>query len=478
MTENADIEDGISVADIFWRLWDWRGVIIFLPLLFAAIAALVVVVSSLAQTRQATYLINLRNIENQRYPNGAEFSPRDLVIPEVLAEVRERFDIAPDADLQQAISVVFDSPLSEGIARKYQERLAARNLSAAELDSINQSYLEELRTVMRSSLRISVDYRALGIDSSTGLALAAELPRLWTSIYTTKYRIFTDRRLADLAVTRTLEKLDTTGSVITANARINSMRYGLGTVMNDNRLSILRTDAGLSPADLLIELDNFRSIWFNPVKAWSLRRTDTTATAYLDELRLNIAEKQRQIAAFDVTLAGLSEYQRSGQVIQPGQMPASPGDQVNGVQVGDSAFTGIVQLAQQASFANFVQRTLDERRDLLIELAGLEKEREFATRAADHIKITPEFLAAAAEMLQELTSQYSQLLQTAEARLRDRAGDLSQPLLGPTLSGDPLMSPRNLAIIFAAALAGGILAIIGVLAMGALRRPRTVAEGA
>src|SRR5690606_27174517 len=123
------------------------------------------------------------------------------------------------------------------------------------------------------------------------------------------------------------------------------------------------------------------------------------------------------------------------------------------------------------------QRSRDESRYLLLELPEPAKEREFATRAADHIKNTPEFLAAPAGMLQELTPQYTELMQAAEARLREQAGDLSQPLLGPTLSGDPLMSPRILAIIFAAAIAGGILAIIGVLAIGALRRPRTVAEG-
>lgn len=471
MTENRELDDGISFSDIFWRLWAWRGVIVFVPILFAAIAALFVVVSSLSQTRYATYLISLRNIENQRYPNGAEFSPRDLVIPEVLAELHERFDIPKDVNLLDSISVTYDSPLSQSVALKYQQRFAARNLTQAEIDTLNQNYLEELRTVMRSSLRINVDFRALGLDSATGLALAAELPRLWTSIYTTKYRIFTDRRLADLAVTRSLEKLDTTGSIITANGRINAMRYGLGTIINDNRLSMLRTDGGLAPADLLLELDNFQSIWFNPVKAWSLRGADTTATAYLDELRLNINEKQRQIVAYDSALAGLSEYQSSRQMGQVAQFPTIPGDQMGAVQLGDSAFSGIVQLAQQASFTGFVQRVLDERRDLMIELARLEKEQEFATKGADNITISPEFLNRASEMLHEQTKLYAELLQTAEAKLRDRAGDLSQPLMGPLLGGDSLFSLRNLMIIVAAGLAGGILAVISALVAGGLRRP-------
>ena len=248
MTEKMNGASEVSFSDIFWRLWARRGVIVLVPVLFAALAAIFVAISSLSKAGYATYLISLRNIENQNYPNGAEFSPRDLVIPEVLSQLRARFDIASDVNLQDAISVTYDSPLAKSIARKYQERLASRNLSQAEIDTINQNHIEELRAVMRSSLRINVDFRALGLDNTTGHALAAELPRLWTSIYTTKYRIFTDSTLVDLAVSRSLEKFDTTGSVITANNRVNAMHKGLQTLINDNRLSMLRTDEGESPA--------------------------------------------------------------------------------------------------------------------------------------------------------------------------------------------------------------------------------------
>lgn len=470
MTENTDADDSISLSDIFWRLWDRRGIIVLVPLLLVGFAVLFVVVSSLVQDRPVTHLISLRNIENQRYPNGTEFSPRDLLIPEVLTELRRRFDIAPDIDIREAVSVAYDSPLAAGISQKYQQRLAARNLSQAEIDALNQSYLEELRSSMRSSLRINVDYRALGLDSAAGLAIASELPRLWSSIYTTKYRIFVDRRLADLAVTRSEEDLATTGSVITANARLSAMRRGLDTFTGDNRFAMLRTPDGKSAADLIIELNNFNSIWFNPVKAQAFRGTDTTASAYLDELRLSIAEKRRQIGAFDATLAGLVDYQKSGQPLQVGQPAVVPGEQGNTIQFGDSSFAGIVQLAQQASFSGFVQRTLDERRDLMIELSALEREQEFALNTADSVAVTAQFRAQAAEILRDLTAEYVQLVRGAEDVTRSRAGDLSEPLYGPAVTGVSLLSSRNILTIAAAGLAGGLLAVLGVLLASTIKR--------
>ena len=476
MTEISDADQGISIADIFWRLWRHRGIIVLVPLLFLGFAVVFIAITAVTQNRQATYLVSLRNIENQRYPNGTEFSPRDLVIPEVLTQLRSRFDIAPDADLHEAISVAYDSPLATGVARKFQQRLAARNLSQAEIDSINQDYLDELRRTMRASLRVSVDYRALGLDTTTGLALVAELPRLWSSIYTTKYRIFTDRRLADLAITRSQESLTTTGSIITANTRIRAMQRGLETLTGDNRFAILRTSEGKSSADLIIELSNFNSIWFNSIKGQALRAADTTASAYLEELRLNIADKRRQVAAFDATLAGLGDYHSRGQPPVAGQPPLAPGDQANTVQIGDSAFAGIVQLAEQASMAAFVQRILDDRRALMIELSAMERERDFAQSTADSTALPADFVSQAAGLLHAITTDYAQLLRGAESLTRSRAGDLWEPLLGPMLTGDPVLSRRNIMLVGAAGVAGGLLAVVGVLLAGALnnREKKTV----
>lgn len=479
MREDSDLEDGVSLADIFGRLWAWRGLIVFVCLLFISLAALAIVVSSLAQSRQATYLISLRNIENQRYPNGTQFSPRDLLIPEVLAQLRSRFDISAGADLREAISINYDSPVSEGIAKKYQQRLSARNLSQAEIETLNQSYLAELRDTTRSSLRINVDYLDLGLDATTGLALAAELPRLWTQIYTTKYRIFLDRGIANLAITRSEEDLTSTSSIITANTRIDAMQRGLRTFVEDNRLSMLRTEDDLSPADLLVELQNFRSIWFNPVKVLALRSDDGTANIYLDELRFDIAEKRHQIEAFDATLKGLGDYQRSGQPAQIGQPSMAQGEQANSIQLGDSALSGIVELVQRGSFAPFVQRTLDDRRLLMIELSALEKEREFAIGATQNgTAITPEFRSGAAEVLKNLTENYSQMLRAAEDQLRNRAGELFEPLLGPVLGGGELVSLRGLLIVAAAGLSGFLLTVIGVLLAGVVRRREPEAKPA
>ena len=475
MAENAATSDEISLSDIFWRLWAARGVIVLVPLLAAAAAALLVGVVALFQSPPVTYLVNLRNIENQRYPNGAAFSPQDLLIPEILAELRQRFNLPQDANLREAISVTYDSPIASGIARLYQQRLAARNLTQAEIAAINQSYLEELQAAMRSSLRVSVNYRALGVDGDTGKAIATALPELWTTIYTTKFRIFTDRRIADLAVTRTQEDLATSASILVASARIEAMRAGLTILQEDNRLSLLQTDEGMSPADLDVELRRFAMIWFHPIKASRLQQPgDAVAGSYVSALRLDIAEKRRRVEAYDTTLAELRTYQSIGQLPpQVTDQPAMPGDRSSSLQVGETALSEIVQLAEQASFANFVQETLRNRRLLMFEISELTRELDLALIDDDAVVTSAEFRAQAAAQLQDLTQHYSELVRGAEGLLRDRGGDLFQPALGPLVGGS-FFTVGNALAIAVAALAAGLLTVVVVLLRGSIR-PRVAA---
>lgn len=470
MLANSGADAEISLSDLFRRLWQWRGVIVLVPLLIAGMAALTVVFSALGESRQATYLVSLKSIENQRYPNGSEFSPRDLLIPEVLSEVRRLYDISSDINLNDAISVSYDSPLAEGIAKSYQQRLSARNLTQAEIEALNQNYLRELNSAMRSSIRITADYPALGLDSARGMALIADLPRIWNSIYTTQYRIFSDRGLADLAVTRTEENLTTTASILTVNNRLRAMMRGVNTFLDDNRLAMLRTPDGIAPADLIIDLRNFQEVYFNILKTVAFKTNDLAAQAYLSRIKLDIQEKTRQIKAHDDTLSSLGEYQRSARSDASIPVALPQIDNNSSVQIGDTALTGIIDLAEQGSYANLVRRVLDDRRVLMIELAALERELEVATTSGQDITISPRFVSEAAEVLKDLTNQYSEMLRTAVDQLRLRSGELYEPLLGPRLSSSPLFSQRSAMIIGAAGLAGLLLSVVVVFAIGSPRR--------
>lgn len=472
MHHDPDLDTEVSLSDIFWRLWDARGVIVVVPLVLAGLAILYVAIAAVSQSRQVDYLISLRNIESQRYPNGTAFSPQDLVVPEVLAALRQRFDLPTGADLRAAISVAYDSPIAQGIAQSYQERLSARNLTQAEIEALNQSYLAELQAAMRTSLRIRVNVSDLDVDVDTGRAIASALPDIWTEVYTTKFRIFVDRRIADMSITTSVEDLASTGSILVANARIDAMRNGLATIMEDNRLALLQNADGRAAADIDLDLRRFATIWFNPIKAFNLGSGDTVSTSYVSELQLDIADRSRRVEAYDMTLQELRDYQRYGQMPpQVTEQPPAVAAPPSSVEFGETALSEIVALAQQASYANFVQETLRSRRQIMFEISDLTRELDSIVRDGKPSVVTAAFRDSAAEQLATLTTEYAELIGRAQTVLRDRAGSLYSPLLGP-VSGGTLLSLRNLLIVAVAGFAGLLFTIIAVLLWSVVRQGR------
>lgn len=197
------------------------------------------------------------------------------------------------------------------------------------------------------------------------------------------------------------------------------------------------------------------------------------ASSYLTELRLDIDEKRRRLEAYDATLTEVRDYMRVGQV--PPQITEQPVAGERGgstIQFGETALSEIVQLAEQASFASFVQDTLQSRHRVMLEISNLTRELELVLNEGQAV-IEDQFRTYAAEMLRELTRQYSELVTAAANQLRDRGGELYEPSLGPLITGASPLSMRNLLIVATAGVAGGLLAVIGVLFWSGIRPRRT-----
>jgi hypothetical protein len=469
---DLEMQDGdeISIRAVLARIWRGRALIVSLVVLAVLAAGSYVAFDALTASRPVTYLVNLRSIENGKYPNGAQFSPQDLLIPEVLAEIGSQFDLPGNAPLRQSISVAFDSPTAAGLARRYRDQLAARNLTQADITAINASYEQQLAAATRSSLRINLDYQELGVSDDVGVAIARALPAAWTKVYTTQFRILLDTRLADLSVASRTEDLGSTVSILAANDQLQVMRDGLELLIGDNRLALIRTKAGVSPADLRKELARFERDYFNLIRVAAFGGEDAVAKAYLTDLRLTVADLRRQIEAYNRTLAELRDYQQSGRKLSAADTSAN---ERASVELGETSLSGIVDLAERASFASFVQETLRSRNGLEFRVSQVMRELELAASGGT-LADAPTYREAAAEGLAELTASYRELVATAETMLLDRTDSLYEPVLGPLVERS-LVSPRSLLVVAAAGMAalflGLMIIFLGAVANRSRREP-------
>jgi hypothetical protein len=130
-TKSEQFDDEISLTDIMLKLWRRRGVIVMVLILTGALGVLAALLIATQSTAPVVHYVNLTSIEKGKYPNGVDFSPRDLQSPEVLSSLADKFGIEQFDDFEEAVSVSYGAPTTRGILQKYEVRLSQKGLKAA-----------------------------------------------------------------------------------------------------------------------------------------------------------------------------------------------------------------------------------------------------------------------------------------------------------------------------------------------------------
>ena len=93
MQQENSSNDEISIGDILVKLWRRRGLIVMIPILSGALGVFAVLLTATQSSTPVVHYVNLTGIERGKYPNGVDFSPRDLQSPEVLSSLADKFGI-------------------------------------------------------------------------------------------------------------------------------------------------------------------------------------------------------------------------------------------------------------------------------------------------------------------------------------------------------------------------------------------------
>ncbi len=439
MTEIAS--DEISISEILGRLWNRRGLLFLFPALAILLAVVFLAVVALQTKNPVVYFVSLKGVENGHYPNGTDFSPTDLLIPPVIADVAKRFEITDLNKFRRAFSVRYGSILEPSVNQKYRAMLAASGLTTPEIDAINTAYESELSKIVRSGLRIEFDYEDLGLDAPTGAAVVAALPESWGKIYPTLYKVFSDTKLADASIFIGGVKLDNVANLLLADNYIKNIGKGLQIIASDNRLNSIETSSGEGVADLLQALQAYRTRYFDPIFASSLGDSGAVGRAYIQQTIFEVDNLKRRLSGYNDTISVLRSFQQSPPPTV-GSEGAAPGDTI---QLGEGALAQIVQLSDRASLAQYLRETLDHRQELVEQLSEMQKELDILRNQnseGDRMQVTE----AAETQLSALLASYREVLTAARSRLRERVGELFVPANSPAVVGSRI-PPRSLIVL-------------------------------
>lgn len=457
MTQISDTRDidEISLADIIAKVWRGRGWIVLYAAVGVVVAAILITISAVTVNRPALYFIDLNGIADERYPGGAAFSPQNLLAPEVLSEVRRRFNLAPDVKLREAITVAYGSPITGGLQKYYQRRLEARNLSQVDLAAINAEYKRELQSATQSSLQIEVNYNLIGLDEASGIAIARALPMIWTEVYATRFNIFADERLSPVSLSKDDEAMGSVASVLVVDAALKTMRDGLTLLSKDDRFSAIATEDGLTVSALGEKIKVYNLIYFSPIKAYAFQTKDSVGTTYLYTTRQRLAELQRNVSQYD---SAIDRLVRPRSMTMPGDVTgAGTAVSKDGLQLGDSGISEIINLADRASSNALVEEMFKKREGLSLEASAIQRDLDIITGSQEVDGLTA-IRASAVSALRDLIAHYNEMLGRASQTLRQQFKTLHTPVSGPLVPGSLLPGWAAMAL-FASGAAGGLIGL-------------------
>jgi len=456
--QHIDDDQGMPFREVIRRLWTHRVVLVLLPLFFLG-CGIIGTLGLLAHDRGiVSYQVKLLGIRNGTYPNGTAFSPNDLKSGAVLSRLAEKFNLVAE-DLEAAITVNYDNPASKGITSKYEQKLSARNMPPAVIDSINNAYADELSTAIRSGLRIDVNNTMLGLSPDDAISLALAIPPTWNETYLKNNRVLEDTKLSEIAVTPIPESLSPSARLLVAGDQISRIEDGLGLISEDNRLSGLTTSEGMNADDMKNMVTEFRTAYFNPLLANGFSPQDPVAVTYTEAMKRRIEILNKLIAGIDGNLERLTgKRETQGTDLNLAQ----------GTNLDQGALETVISLVKNASYASYVEDLLDKRQGLISQLSTAQARLDSLIFQKDSAALPAPALTPQVEArLRELGVKYRNLFAVAQSRLIQTSGRFYRVASTPSASSQGLLA--SVALPAAAYVAGLILAILYALLAHSVR---------
>ena len=365
------------------------------------------------------------------------------------------------------IDVDFGTPVSNGVLAEYRAALSQNSKASTEdIAAINARYQAKLDAAAKRGLKITVDFGELEIEKAAALKLAERLPKLWTQVYTTQFTTILSPEIIGFAWTTPIELNSMTG-LQEADVQLTLLQKGTELIRADGRLRGLTTERGGTAANLLGYLDDFRSIYFEPIYLEAFEQDNSLSRVYQQDLTLQITKLNNQINELNARLVNIRDFQTSS---RSNNSSSVGGDRAS---LDGSALSEVVSLAERAALSTYLQGTLDKRYTLIEELTELEAKLQRITREPGQKTqslLSDEFREMGQQRYDSIVRGYNELLQKAQALSKARTPEFYAVMTQPNTDGH-LFEKRDLLFIALALALGGMLAIVAALLWPARENP-------
>lgn len=461
---NSDeLNDEVSILDLIRELWAGRGVIVGGVIVSLILGAGLALLNASRVNAVTEYFISIQVLNDGEYPNGTEFSPQDIIAPEVLSRLASQIGGIDVGSLRENLSVEFGAPLTAGIIDKYRRRLSARNLSAAEINRLNSSFQAELESATASSVRISLNHVVMGIGSETARDILTALPSVWSEVHTDTFRIFEDPRLP-VTLVKLGPSVKTVQGQIYADQTLETMLLGLKIIINDNRLVGLQTEQGNTAFNLERRANDLSDLYLGPLLSVA-RATDAAAEIYVQKYMLLEDAMEIELTNVKDTISQIQAIMTRRDV--GGSSNMQDGNQL---QIDSCALDTIVSLTNQVSLTAYLTPWFDKQSTMVSEQASLRKKiLRMTTSLSTNTNFISTLGAQTQSEFEQLLGEYNDLLTSALETVENQGNALYLPIGSPVDISDDWLRAGTI-LIAASGFLGLALSLFAVFALSIRRK--------
>ena len=400
-------EDEISLGDLFSTIWRARGRIAVYTLAAGLVILAIIVGVYFFQEKEYVvkqeFRLEFTGADQNKYPNGLQFSTADILSTEVLDKVYRQNDLGKYmkfSDFKAGLAVFQMNDRLRLLEFEYSQRFSEKNLSMEIRQRLEQEFLEKKKALMVPvySLTFIQGGRAGSIPDNVAAKVLQDILREW-SVFAERVKGANKFQL-ELVSPNVLKKEDIEAEdylVATDILRVMTRRVSkdLEALAGLPGAMVVRVgDQGISLSDLRYRLQDLERFKLNPllglIRQTAVSKHPEFTLGYLQnqifDLKLKTEQAAANVAIYENSLnqyiqksrgSGLSPAQGEG---MPG--PSSQQGMFSNVpamipQFGESFLDSLVQMAQENSDAMFRQTITKNVIDVGLEKVELEFQARF-----------------------------------------------------------------------------------------------------
>ena len=417
MTSQSDISAAnqveFSFGDFVSYLWKNRLWLALVPGL-CVLMGLGIFVFNSSTPGSLTLYIELKGIDKGAYANGAKFTPGDLIVADVVDELRTKYGNAfTPEEFSRAIVVEYGTLLVRPLVQRYEALLANKQLKPSELEDLSNRLSRELESINQRGLRIRINPGELNLTREQAGQLALDIPVIWNHIFAEKYNIFLEKEVMNFEVADMNPDLTRLKDILITNTMNYTMARGLYKMKADPRLQSLKSKSGMTAGELEALIGNFSTISFQPILSSVMQQSDLPGVdLYKKEVRIRMREVDNKIVGLDQSIANILSN-RDSRSPNGAAAITSAGN----LQLMDNSIEQLLKLGQQSANTLYLQGLLSKRIDLTDSRAMLQSEIE-RLDVVTKSNVTAVAIKEAEAKFVSIATEYKSLIAQAIARLK------------------------------------------------------------